>query len=64
MDIIRRILVPVDFSTCSRAALEYAAVIARRFGSGVDVLHVWEPPRYVGPDMTVTIPGRTGLPRH
>jgi nucleotide-binding universal stress UspA family protein len=35
-----RILVPVDFSTCSLAALEHALAMAARFGSSVDVLHV------------------------
>jgi nucleotide-binding universal stress UspA family protein len=55
---IRRILVPVDFSPASRAALEYAVFLARRFDAGVEVLHVWEPPLYVGPEITITAPGR------
>jgi nucleotide-binding universal stress UspA family protein len=38
-----KILVPVDFSGSSRAALEYAAVLGSRFGADVDVLHVWHP---------------------
>jgi nucleotide-binding universal stress UspA family protein len=47
---IRRILVPVDFSGCSRSALEYATFLARRFGAEIDVLHAWEPPTpLVGP---------------
>jgi universal stress protein A len=44
----RRILVPVDFSPCSKAALQYAAQIAERLGATVEVLHVWEPPMYLG----------------
>lgn len=36
-----KILVPVDFSEPSRAALEYAGLIGARFGAEVDVLHVW-----------------------
>lgn len=36
-----RILVPIDFSACSLAALEHALAMAARFGSSVDVLHVW-----------------------
>lgn len=42
---LSRILVPVDFSACSRAALDYAAFVARKFSATIDVLHVWEPPR-------------------
>ena len=42
---LNRILVPVDFSACSRAALDYAAFVARPFHASIDVLHVWEPPR-------------------
>lgn len=54
---VDKILVPVDFSVCSRAALEMAEVIAEKFGASVDVLHVWEPPRYVIPEVTVQLPG-------
>jgi nucleotide-binding universal stress UspA family protein len=45
MHTISRILVPVDFSPCSRAALDYAAFLGKRFGASIDVLHVWGPPR-------------------
>jgi len=38
-----KILVPVDFSDSSRAALEYAEALGARFGAEVDVLHVWKP---------------------
>ena len=44
--IITTVLVPVDFSACSRAALLWAAEVAEPFGANVDVLHVWEPPRH------------------
>jgi len=37
-----RILVPTDFSPPSEAALQYAKVIARRFGSSVHLFHVLE----------------------
>jgi nucleotide-binding universal stress UspA family protein len=44
---IKRILVPIDFSSCSRAALEYAAWMADLFGAEIDLLHVWERLRVV-----------------
>jgi len=45
----RRILVPVDFSEPSRAALDYAAELARMLGASIDVLHIWEAPAFVAP---------------
>ncbi len=59
---IRRILVPVDFSQCSRAALEHAIVLAERFGAPIDVVHVWEPPHYVGPEFLIRERGEKGHP--
>lgn len=50
MPTFKRILVPVDFSPCSRAALEYAVTLAEQFGASIHVLHVWTPPRYIGPN--------------
>ena len=50
---IRRILVPVDFSDCSRLALEHAFDLAQAFGATVDALHVIEPVRYVQPGVIV-----------
>ncbi len=43
---VHRILVPVDFSETSEAALEYAIDLAVRHGATVDVLHVLELPPY------------------
>ncbi|OFW13418.1 MAG: hypothetical protein A3H29_16850 [Acidobacteria bacterium RIFCSPLOWO2_02_FULL_67_21] len=37
---IRRILCPVDFSECSRHAFDYAAAIARWYGSAITMLYV------------------------
>lgn len=54
---ISRILVPVDFSECSRRALRQAADLARRLDAAVEVLYVWEPPLYVFPELLVEAPG-------
>jgi universal stress protein A len=50
---IARILVPVDFSPASKAALDVALSLAERFDSKVEALHVWELPVYVRPDLMV-----------
>jgi nucleotide-binding universal stress UspA family protein len=50
---IRNILVPVDFSPSSKLALEYALSFAERYSATVRVLHAWEVPAYVRPDLTV-----------
>lgn len=56
----KRILVPVDFSDCAIVALNYALRLAGSFAAQVDVLHVWEQPYYVGPDVMLYIPGGDG----
>lgn len=43
---MRRILVPVDFSEASAAALEWAIDLAQSHHASVDVLHVWDLPPY------------------
>lgn len=43
MQTIERILVPVDFSPCSDAALAYALKVADACGAEVELLHVWRP---------------------
>lgn len=53
----RRILVPTDFSDNSRAALEQAVSLAQALGASIDLLHVWEPPRYIAPDLMLAVPG-------
>jgi universal stress protein A len=45
----QRILVPIDFSTCSRAALRFAVDLAQKLGAEIDVLHIWEAPTVVAP---------------
>lgn len=39
---LKRILVPVDFSECSRKALRYALPFAREFGAEINLLYVVE----------------------
>jgi len=42
---VNKILVPVDFSECSRAALRHAVFFGNGLGaSEIDVLHVWQAP--------------------
>lgn len=46
---IKRILVPIDFSSPSLHALDYALELARASKAKVQILHVIEPPYAVGP---------------
>jgi len=47
---IDRILVPVDFSDCSRVALDYAIFLGKKLGvSCVDALHIWTSPASIDP---------------
>ena len=62
---LKRILCPVDFSDCSRRALDHALAVARCYGSTVTALHVISPapvmaagPHYAGAAARVT----TALP--
>lgn len=59
---IKRILAATDFSPCSLPALDYAIEIARRFGSRIDVLNVWELPIGLLPDWVVRAPGEPDQP--
>ncbi len=43
-----RILVPTDFSEPSEAALDYARVLAGKFGASLHVLHVFDAPFAAG----------------
>jgi nucleotide-binding universal stress UspA family protein len=57
---LRRILVPIDFSEASKAALERAFGLAERFGASVTVLHAWDLPPYVTTQMSLAMPGKPG----
>ena len=41
---LKKILVPVDYSACSRGAMEYALFLAERFDAEIEVLHIAEIP--------------------
>lgn len=59
---VTRVLVPIDFSPSARAALEYATFLAGKFDAELTVLHVWEPPGYIGPDTLALLPVAAGQP--
>ncbi|MBK7583944.1 MAG: universal stress protein [Myxococcales bacterium] len=59
MNNLRRILVPVDYSACSKAALEHAAMLAKSFNATIDLLYVWEAPAFVAPEAMVGAAGTT-----
>ncbi len=40
---LKKILVPVDFSACSKKALQYAIPFARQFGAELTILYVVQP---------------------
>jgi len=56
MPSVTRILVPVDFSECSRQALLHAVALGAKLGAKIHVLHVWEPPLYIFPEVMVQVP--------
>ncbi len=49
----KRICCPIDFSQASRAAMEVAADLARRFGAELVLLHAYPIPGYTFPDGSV-----------
>ena len=42
---LKKILVPIDFSDCSRKALAYAAALGKQFHASVHLLHVQSIPK-------------------
>lgn len=49
----KRICCPIDFSEASRAAMEVAVDLARRFGAQLTLLHAYPVPGYTFPDGSV-----------
>ena len=47
---VKRILVPVDFSPCSKRALALACDIASRYDAQLTLLHVYQTPGLLYPD--------------
>ena len=62
MKTFERILVPTDFSECSRAALAYAVELAGRFGGAVEVVHVLDLPHYLEGQIMVPTTGGASEP--
>ena len=57
---IQNILVPIDYSACSLAALRFAADLAQKYQASLDVLHVWDRPSYVTDAVMTTRDGTSG----
>jgi universal stress protein A len=59
---IRRIMVPIDYSENSKAALAYGAELALGFGASLDIVHVWDRPTYLTDAVMVQRPGEAHKP--
>jgi nucleotide-binding universal stress UspA family protein len=55
MTTLKRILVPVDFSECSRLALRRADELAKALDAKLDVLNVWQVPEFAPPEALVAV---------
>jgi nucleotide-binding universal stress UspA family protein len=60
-NMFKRILVPIDFSPPSDAALEYARSVAGRYGASLQLLHVAEDPYRAFYSAEVFVPEIEGL---
>jgi nucleotide-binding universal stress UspA family protein len=58
---VSKILVPVDFSSCSRAALSHALSLAGQSGATIDVLYVVEVPSFKAEPRVANEKGTTTL---
>jgi len=59
---IRRIMIPIDYSDNSKAALAYGAEFAGGFGASLDIVHVWDRPTYLTDAVMVQRPGEAHKP--
>ncbi|HYQ46609.1 MAG TPA: universal stress protein [Polyangiaceae bacterium] len=59
---IRRVMVPIDYSDNSKAALAYGAELALGFGASLDIVHVWDRPTYLTDAVMVQRPGEAHKP--
>ena len=59
---IRRIMIPIDYSDNSKAALAYGAEFALGFGASLDIVHVWDRPTYLTDAVMVQRPGEAHKP--
>ncbi len=59
----KKILVPVDFSECSRVAVRQAIDLAQKYDAVLEIFHAYEPPYYVG-DVLIQIPDKPALSVH
>ncbi|MEI9935845.1 MAG: universal stress protein [Pseudomonadota bacterium] len=59
---IRRIMIPIDYSENSKAALAYGAELALAFGASLDIIHVWDRPTYLTDAVMVQRPGEAHKP--
>lgn len=50
----KKVLIPVELEESAHGVLEYGLAFAAKFGAEAVVLHVWEPPRYIGYDVMVS----------
>jgi universal stress protein A len=51
----RRLLVPVDFSECSRVAFMHAMLLRTHFDAQLDVMHAFDVPAYLPPEALVVM---------
>jgi universal stress protein A len=59
---IRQIMIPIDYSENSKAALTYGAELALGFGASLDIVHVWDRPTYLTDAVMVQRPGEGHKP--
>ncbi len=55
---LKSIMVATDFGDAANLALEYASVLARRFGANLRIVHALEMPRMLGTEFGLSDAGR------